>query len=70
MDEVVIYDLNKRNELISKIMDLINKEEMSQVDCYGILEHCKNLVFSDSLFNTLQEFQDEHIDKEDESNEK
>jgi hypothetical protein len=64
--EIVMFDIKKRNELIEKIIDLLEAEEMSQVECYGILEHCKSVIFFDSIRETLIETFKEINDDEDE----
>jgi len=51
--EIAMFDIGKRNELIEKIINLIEEEKMSQVESYGILEHCKMIIYTNDLMDVI-----------------
>jgi hypothetical protein len=50
-----IIDIGMRQGVIDKILDVINNEELSLVEQYGILEHIKFCLYTEALNDCNQE---------------
>ena len=56
VQEIKITDINKRQELINNIFDLINKEEdLLLIEIYGILEHIKLSYYTKELEDCMND---------------
>ena len=52
-DELIMFSTKKRQELIDNILELLSDEKMSQVESYGILEHCKFYIHTQNLLTSM-----------------
>jgi hypothetical protein len=44
-----LIDLSKREEVVDKILDILLDGDLSLVEQYGILEHCKFCLYTQAI---------------------